>query len=491
MRSTERRLSALQRSGSGISPVRPRSRLGSAPGRAGSLEAGSPQPQPSVGLTPYVGAVVYVLLVHYSYVAYLAVTFDYLGFSSRPVDMAIYGLTVALAAALVAALPKQLKRPSDFMLWACYALVVAPTMTAVHYSTFLHTEEIPGFVLAVSVCFIFIATLTRGGPKFSLVVKADPPLGAYALILISMATYGYLFLTAGLQVRFVALADVQELRLAYREQAKSGIVGYLIPAQAYVVNPTVIAWGIYRRRGSMIVLGVFGQLLLYSVGGHRMAILSPIAILALVLVFRKRSLVHGRMLLYGPVVLIALHLALARMDVLGEVGLMIQRLIVFPAVLASATVEFFSHHEKAYWAHSFMSPFIEYPYNYTPNFLIGAWLGNPNNSVNVNFLADGYSNLGYTGMAIEAAVFVLSLWLLDATLDGLPMPIACSMLILPAIALANISAFTVILSQGVGVAMILGAVLPRTGWRGSDELTNPERAARGSTGARLVHNRQG
>ena len=412
----------------------------------------------------FVGVVAYLLLVRYAYEHFLVASFSYLGYGLRDVAWVDYLLTLMFAGALALLLPARIDRPSDFMLWATFLFVSAPTMLAAHVTAFLDPSEALRFTLAVGLCTALATLLVRHGPIFDLTVRAHPRVAIVVLTLISTATFGYLAATTGLSIRLTGLTDVQSLRLQYRHQAAGSVIGYLIPAQAYVVNPAIMAWGLYRRSPLAFPLGVFAQLVLYSVGGHRMAILSPIAVLALYLAFRHRRDLRGVQMVYGLVALVGAHVALASFGLASQFGLMVQRLVILPPALAVATVEFFREREKAYWAYSFLSQIIDYHYSTTPNFLVGAWLGSATSSANSNFIADGFSNLGYAGMLIEVLVFVALLWLLDAAMKGLPMPVVCSILVLPAIAFANVSAFTVILSQGVGLAILIGALLPREGW---------------------------
>ena len=412
-----------------------------------------------------VGAAVGFLLVQrHAYVEVFAPRFGYLGFTSRQVDALEYGILVTVVGLLVLLLPKRIAKPSDFMLWGSYVLVFAPSMTVAVYSGFLARERLLTYVAMVVLCFVLTVALVRLGPKFSAVL-INRGMSTIVIVLISAATYGTLAVTTGLQLRFTALSEVQELRFGYREVATGGLIPYLLPIQAYVVNPTIMAIGLYRRSNALLLAGLFGQLLLYSVGGHRMAILSPVAVFAIYIAYRKGGGLRGLSVLGGLLALLIGHVLLNSFSAFSQFGLVVQRLIVIPPALAAATVEFFSNQEKAYWGYSFMSPFVDYAYSAAPSFLVGAWMGTPEVSANSNFLADGYANAGYVGMIIETLVFVALLWLLDASMRGLPIPVVSTMLVLPVVALSNVSAFTAILTQGVLAAIVLGALLPRDGWR--------------------------
>lgn len=417
---------------------------------------------------PVVAAVGFLLALQYAYVHFLAVTFNYLGYSSRSVAPEFFYPVVVGTGLLTLALPRSISRASDFMLWASYVLIFAPSITIAHYSTFIESSELARYDAVVASCFLLAVAFVRGAPQLRFYVIGDTRIPVVMIAGISIVTYGILFASTGFHIRLTSLTDVQQLRFGYRDltQSGGGLIGYLLPPQAYVVNPVVICWGIYRRKPFLVLAGVFGQLILYSIGGHRVAILSPIAILAIYYAFRKQRLPKGALVLYGMLGLVLLQVALSSLNAMSQVTLMIQRLIVFPPPLVAATVGFFDHQSKAHWAYSFMSPFIHYQYSSTPNFLVGASLGNAQNSANSNLLGDGFANLGYPGMVLETVVFAILLWLLDITTARLPVPVVCCILILPAVAFANVSAFTAILTQGVLLAIVISALLPRDGWVG-------------------------
>lgn len=414
------------------------------------------------------GTLIYVFVLHYTYVEFMAPTFGYLGFRARPqIDWFGYGVTIGSAALMSTMLPSVIRRPSDFLLWSTFVLSVAPSMTAAFYTDIVSASEAIKLALAVGASFTSAVILARGGPRFTARLRVHNHLAGAIVIGFSLLTYGYLATTTGLQIRLVALTGVRDLRFEYRASvASAGIIGYLLPMQAYVVNPLIMARGLYRGRPSVFFTGVLGQVLLYSVAGHKMAILSPAVVLLIALAYRVHPRLPGAAILYGVMGVALLSLGLDKFVTGGDLTLIfVQRLLLVPAGLVAAFVDVFGELEKAAWGYSFLAPFVDYPYTVTPNYLVGAWFsGDASISANANFFADGFANYGYVGMAIETFVFVVILWLLDATLRHLPMPIVVSMLVLPALALANVSAFTVILSQGIGLVMLLGLVLPRNGW---------------------------
>lgn len=417
------------------------------------------------------GVVVYVLLLQYAYVTFTAPTFSYLGFTARDsVDLLAYGSAILLTIVIALVLPSRVRKPSDFMLWSFYVLAVAPTMTLSHYADIITVASAVWLTGAVGFLFLSAVFLVNIGPKFTLRIEGFPPRLAWGIIAaFSAATYAVLGATTGLQLRLVGLTDVQDVRFGYREMTASvGALGYLLTLQAYVINPLVMARGLYRRRWVLFGAGLLGQLLLYSAAGHKMSILSPVAILLIAFAYKFGPSLRGPSILHGVTAIALMSLAIDKVARTGgEMTLIfVQRLLLIPAGLVAAHIGIFEDQPKANFGDvAVIGAFADSPYQSTIAFVVGSvFTGNPKSSANANLFADGYANLGFTGMAIEMFVFVVLLWLLNASMGHLPMPVTASILALPALSLANTSAFTSILSQGIGLAILLGAILPSAGW---------------------------
>ena len=143
----------------------------------------------------------------------------------------------------------------------------------------------------------------------------------------------------------------------------------------------------------------------------------------------------------------------------------VDRLLLAPGYLTAAHVMVFQGKPKAEWGYSFMAPFVHYPYKDTPDFIVGrVFFGSAATSANANFFGDGYSNLGYPGMFIEALALVVILWLIDSAGRHLPLPVSALILLVPTLALVNSSVFTSLLTDGYLAAIVIMACLPPGGW---------------------------
>ena len=78
----------------------------------------------------------------------------------------------------------------------------------------------------------------------------------------------------------------------------------------------------------------------------------------------------------------------------------------------------------------------------------------------VNFFGDGFMNLGYPGMLVEAVLAGLLLRIADESCRRVPLPVACSLFAIPLISLTNGGAFTAVLSFGFLAACMTAWLCP-------------------------------
>ncbi|XTZ16669.1 hypothetical protein ACQSSU_04560 [Micromonospora echinospora] len=415
----------------------------------------------------------YAGLLHHVYREEVTPLFGYMNLVYRTPSPGAYAVALALVALIFLLMPYRLVRPSDFVLWVMFVMVAIPSLLVPQYADILPVDRTLELTLVVAATFLAIQLAVRAGPRIPLRVGGvDPDLLRLALIILSALVYLYMALTATFEFRLVALTSVYELRAEYQDRiaADGPLLAYLVRLQGNVVNPLLIAWGLTRRRWGLLAFGVLGQVPIFSVTGYKLILLSAPVIVLIVLVFRYRPRPLGAGLLYGVVLTILASLALDRMaDTILYTQVFANRLLITPGVLTAAHVMVFEQIDKAQWSHAFLSPFLDYPHDLLPDRLVGAVMyGMPEVTGNANLFGDGYSNLGYPGIFIEAAVLVVLLWLLDGAASHLPIRISGAVLLIPTLALVNSSVFTSILSHGLLYAIVVLACLPAEGWDGRD-----------------------
>ena len=156
-------------------------------------------------------------------------------------------------------------------------------------------------------------------------------------------------------------------------------------------------------------------------------------------------------------------------------SLLVRRFLITPGLLTGAYVWVFADIEKAHLAHSFLKPFLHYPYSREPPQLIGElFFGNASTNANANLLADGFANFGFPGMLLECLVLMVVLWFIDDACRGLSVRVAALAFVMPTLSLADSGLFTTLLTHGMGAATLACLLMPRTGMAaGPDQAADP------------------
>jgi hypothetical protein len=430
---------------------------------------GLPGKAPAVVLV----ALTYVAVLHYTYAQQIAPFFAYLQYAYRPPDALAYAFAISLVVALALVLPRRISRPSHFVAWVLFIVAVVPAIVVPQIAPALSRSDALELAVWVAISYLAVATLgTRRALRGFVPRRPLPAPTFWSLLLAAYAGLcGYVLATAGLNLELPSLDDVYGVRaeLAAKEETDA-LLSYVIPLLAGVVNPVVLARGLWARRWAWVLAGVLGQVLVYSVSGNKSAVLSPIALAGVYLLLRsRRPPAATACLLAAPVVSVAIVL-IDRLSgsVDGDLtSLIVRRFLVTPGLLTAGYVQVFDDIDKARLAHSILSPFFDYPYAEEPPFLVGAaFFGNPETHANANLLADGFANFGYPGMVAACLVCIVLLWAVDDAAEGLPLGFACLTVLMPALALADSGVLTTTLTHGFLATVVLMALAPRTGWPG-------------------------
>jgi hypothetical protein len=447
------------------------------------------------GLTVLVTAA-YALSLHWVYLHLVTEPFAYAGFTYRAATLQTTLATAGTTCLVALTLPPRPSRVSHVVLLVLFVVAVAPAMLMVAYTGYVRGADAVLATLAVGAGFA-VATVgtslldgraarvagaeaTRSptgravSPTTSPTTRRRLRPGTLAWVVCgvhSALTYGLMAATTGLSLHLVALDDVYDVRAAYKEEvlAGSGALGYLLSGQANVVNTLVIARGLSRRNVPLVVLGVLGQLVLYSGTGFKTILFSFPAVLAVALatgLLRRRTAAVRAAWLAAPVALMA---AAAMADELqgGLVwtSLFTRRFLITPGVLTSVYVDFFGDNPPAMLGQSVLRWWVDYPYDRSIPLEVGQYL-QPGGALaaNANLFADGFANFGVPGVVGTGVALLLFLRVVDHVSRGLPLAVGAMVMVMPSITLSNTSLPTAMLSHGLVIGALVLALAPRTGW---------------------------
>lgn len=415
---------------------------------------------------------VYGALLHWCYATMISPVFDYRGITYRtPTTLAYLGAAV-FASAVAALLPRQLRRPSDFVLWLMFIIVVVPSMLVPHYADVCTRAQAIELSALIGSLFALTIVAIAHAPRINFRVRMPEKLFWSGIAVISVGVYAYVQYHVGLRLKIVSLSDVYDLRSKYKEVIADGsapLLGYLVRWQAHVINPLIIARGIFGRRPALVVVGAIGQLALFPVTGYKMTLLS-IPLLLIFAVALQRGIPRASTL-FG-VVTGSVFIAILVDKVLGSLYLttfFVDRLLLTPGVLTAAYVKVFDGQPKAVWGDGVLARFTDYPYASAPPYIVGLeFHGEADTYANANLFADGYANLGYPGMLLEALAFVLVLWALNSFGRHVPFKVTAMLLLMPTLATANSGILTSLLTNGYALVILVLLFAPSDGWTSSE-----------------------
>lgn len=410
------------------------------------------------------GVIVFAFLLHWVYADLIAPPFGYLGYRYREphTEAVIISLITAVVAAL--ALPRRIERASSVVLWVLYVVTVAPTILMASYTPYREDNEAILLGVVVSAVFVGICLGVRGTVR-PLNFAVSPTSIWLALIIISVVTYALLAFTQGISLRFLDLLDVYDVREEYANNLEGiGILSYLVFIQANVVNPMMVARGLFLRRQLWTAWGIIGQLILYSTTGFKSMLFAiPAWLIIAFFLRRRRRTADGLALIWGASGMILLSAIVDHLtNSILLTSLLSRRFLVTPGVFTSVYAEFFSENPQVHLGHSILRGFVEYPYNRTPPYVIGEWMaGLPTMAANANMFADGFANFGWAGLVGAGVVLLLYLKVLDRVSAGIPVGVVGVIMTMPTVALSNTSVLTAMLSHGLVAALVLLAIMPR------------------------------
>ncbi|MEU3846957.1 hypothetical protein AB0E44_08170 [Micrococcus terreus] len=433
-----------------------------------------------------VSLVVYAIALHAVYFQVISPRFHYNGQMYVEPNWAFYIISVGLLCVAALLSPQRIVRATDFVLWVFFYFVVASTALVPHFAVAVSSESALALSFIAVLGYVVVARLvgrdspaardkrklwtTWSGLSYSWFMNG--------LIAVSLLVLTYFAVTGNLSFNVVSLFDTRSTRFEYRSviASGSGLLGYLVRFQGYVIGPALLAVALQRRNWLGVFVGLASQIAIYSLTAYKIVLLSIPVIILLVLVSGAKRRLSAPALAATMSIGVVLGGSVDRM--LGQPyfsELFINRLLVIPGFLTGAHINIFEAAEKFWWSDSILAGLIDQPYTTSSAFLVGfAVTGTFETTANANIIASGFANAGWFGVAVELAVFLVLLIAVKRCSAGVSAGLVFSVLLLPAVALANSGIFAAFLTNGFLYALLVLALAPRVSEENdSDVATEP------------------
>lgn len=229
-----------------------------------------------------------------------------------------------------------------------------------------------------------------------------------SIILVFIIVDIYIYKKYGHSIYYLFnLNEVYNIRHEAREAVPSSM-NYIISWSALVIIPSCIAWCVKSKKYILMIVPIFIQVLLFTVGGAK-SHLFGLALAIFIFILFKYKFMNYFMRFLNFV--LAASLIINNKFIMAVV---IRRAFFVPASTSYAYYLFFSKNAKIKLSNSILSSIFENPYKLDPSFIISRYIfREPNMSSNVNFIGNAYANFGFLGIVLFAIILGLVFWAIE------------------------------------------------------------------------------
>lgn len=347
------------------------------------------------------------------------------------------------------AMPRD-NKPASFVLQTHLMLIIIPMIS--YFS--LSSASIDFMALSCLVFFIE-CFIVRVVPAIRITRIRHSALLFYLIVgVITVAVYSIMIRANGVSFSALNLNVVYDIR----ENLKYPLgMRYLVPWQAKVINPFLIAIGFNKKKPTLFVGAFLLQLLLYLVAPNRSFLLIPFVIIAVMWLVKRFHFLSAA----SAVGALGVSLLLVFHNITNNISipsLLIRRLFFLPAQIKFFWFEFFSDNPKLNFSQGTIGSIfgIADPYGKTAGRLIGELVyGKPDMNANSGYLSDAFANGGISAMIIIGILLGISLVLLNSLSQQLGFDFVIGISIFHVIALNDGSFQTNFLTGGFGLLLFL------------------------------------
>ena len=259
-------------------------------GWLGSASGGGPFRPLMARLLLILGSFIYITLLHNSYVDIISDLWAYQGYLYNPQspDLVARAWLIAILPSLW--MPIALERPSQCTYWILYLIVYVPASIIPWYWGQADSRDLLAFGIVLLAVFSLIGIINRM-PLLRIATSTPSTFAYWSMIaLMSVAFYALINSSFGLKLRFIDPMDgddVYAVRLEYEEMQSSAAAGrlasYAVSWQSNVINCLLMSHGLVRRKWLALIIGVFGQLLMYGTTSQKAFLYSGVFFVGLLL----------------------------------------------------------------------------------------------------------------------------------------------------------------------------------------------------------------
>lgn len=359
--------------------------------------------------------------------------------------------------------PKILDSPSSLMLSFVYIFIIIPINVACICMEKFSTQSYYYITAFIVFCFVILCacnSIARSRSHLESEPRLETPIFEWMLY------FGFAILSAYLIYRYGEIMELVGLDSLYEQRAEGKASnlfdGYAQTYSQYVFSTGLVAFGLYRKRKILVLAGMMGAVLNYSITAEKAGIMFPFFICGLYfMISSPRKILHSTLifLIIFSIVNILSSKLFASSSFFEILAINFgTRSTVVPGVFSFHYLEFFSARGFTEFSHiRGINIFVPPPDSFAGD---GRWpglglilgedyIGYPELNANANFVAsDGIAGYGLPGVIVPFVTLFGIVRVLDYVTRGVPLKLCLPLLTPFALTLSNSSVFSVLTSFG-------------------------------------------
>ncbi len=348
-------------------------------------------------------------------------------------------------------LPASARRPSDFLISAAFFAFIAPLLVFYGFA-----DASRWAMYCVLLQYAIMCVLPVGRPVRLPALKQGPATALWLSIAGIIVATGWMIASGALATFNLNLDAVYNFREDASSTLNVGVLSYIIVWVTTVCGPIVLMLALRDRR-RMLALGIVAlHVFWFGITSHKAVLFYPALVVFLNFLFKRSRALSLIPIGLSFAVLVSL-ISYYATDSLFLSGMFVRRVFFVPPQLTFTYYEYFELNPLVYWSNSFLSGFIDYPYDESVPLVIGKYLNQPNAWANSSFFSTGYMHAGLLGVVIYGFLAGALLKALDSLISHqVPLWMMLSVVIVPFFILfTSADLTTALLTHGLGFAVFM------------------------------------
>lgn len=394
--------------------------------------------------------IIYKLSLDLSYIIFVSKFYEYAGFY-LDFNKIKYLFSLLVLIVIFMIIPKAKEKPSSIFINVHFIVMIIPILTIYAFMDLSTT-----FFTMIIISFIFQIILLKVLSNFR-VIKIKHSNKVLYSVLFAMTSLVYIVMIA-----YNGMPSINTLNILNVYEFRGNVsypmfMGYLVPWQAKIINPFLIATSYYKKNRKILLIATVMQVLLYMLTGQRSFLFIIIAIFLIMKVVEKGKILSNSSKFASIGIICSLAVFIISKSLLIP-SITIRRLLFVPAINKFYYFDFFSNNNLLFFSGNRIGDILGLKYEYplsVPNLIGQIYMGNPETNANTGYLADAYANLGFFGMIVFSLIFVVILKIIDSLSFKVGKEITIGLSIFSIMSLNDVALLTSILTGGLGLLIIV------------------------------------